>query len=136
MERYTIIGDFCDSEEKEIALKLFLEEWEVRDGIIYEAGTEDEILQDNIYGIDDYSDDNKYRVLTDYEADEAEDQYLDNYIDECVLEGKSGTLAAYFDRDAFKKDARMDGRGHSLSSYDGEENEIEINGTMYFIYRQ
>lgn len=28
-----------------------------------------------------------------------------------------------------------DGRGRFLSGYDGEENEEEVNGTMYFIYR-
>lgn len=40
------------------------------------------------------------------------------------------------DMDHFIKDAiRGDGRGHFLSHYDGEENEVTVNGTMYFIYR-
>lgn len=30
----------------------------------------------------------------------------------------------------------MDGRGHFISFYDGEENEIEVNGETYYIYRQ
>ena len=29
----------------------------------------------------------------------------------------------------------MDGRGRSLSSYDGHEHEIKINETEYYIYR-
>jgi hypothetical protein len=28
-----------------------------------------------------------------------------------------------------------DGRGHFLSSYDGEEQEVKIGKTMYFLYR-
>lgn len=30
---------------------------------------------------------------------------------------------------------RADGRGHFLSSYDGEENSVTIDGIEYFIYR-
>ena len=30
---------------------------------------------------------------------------------------------------------RADGRGHFMSSYDGEENEYEVSGEMYYIYR-
>ena len=37
--------------------------------------------------------------------------------------------------DAWKRDARMDGRGHSLSSYDGHENEETVEGTTFYIYR-
>jgi hypothetical protein len=29
-----------------------------------------------------------------------------------------------------------DGRGHFLSGYDGEEGEIEIDGDIYYVYRQ
>jgi hypothetical protein len=32
--------------------------------------------------------------------------------------------------------ASADGRGHFLSSYDGEESEISVNGKWYYIYRQ
>ena len=28
-----------------------------------------------------------------------------------------------------------DGRGHTISSYDGEEDEIEYNNEWYYIYR-
>ena len=42
---------------------------------------------------------------------------------------------SYFDEDKWKQDARMDGRAHSLASYDGDENYIEINGIEYYIYR-
>jgi hypothetical protein len=40
------------------------------------------------------------------------------------------------DMDRFVRDAVMsDGRGHFLSSYDGNELEQKVNGKWYFIYR-
>ena len=40
------------------------------------------------------------------------------------------------DLDHFVSDAiSSDGRGHFLSSYDSEEQEIDINGTIFFYYR-
>jgi len=83
----------------------------------------------------------QYAVGTDEEADTAWDQSLDNYIEECITPeldfDKLGTLGAYvtFNEDAWKRDARMDGRGHSLSNYDGNEEEVSIGGTLYAIYR-
>ena len=78
----------------------------------------------------------EYLVMTDEEADAAWEQALDSYIDDCILDGKDGVLAQYFDRDAWKRDARFDGRGHSLSSYDGDEHEIRLeDGTYLYIYR-
>lgn len=42
----------------------------------------------------------------------------------------------YFDDEKWKQDARYDGRGHSLSHYDGEENYEEVDRETYYIYRQ
>lgn len=78
----------------------------------------------------------EYAVMSEDEADEAWDHYLESYIDDCILgEMKNETLAQYFDRDAWKRDAKHDGRGYCLSPYDGEEHEIKVDGTWYFIYR-
>lgn len=64
----------------------------------------------------------EYAVGTDEEADEAWDQSLDSYLDDCgVLDSMPDNLRPYFDREAWKRDAKMDGRGHSLASYDGHE---------------
>lgn len=73
-------------------------------------------------------------VYTDSEADDAWDESLENYIDECLEIPQS--IRNYFDRESWKSDARMDGRGHSLSGYDGNECEQEVNGTTYYLYRQ
>lgn len=77
-----------------------------------------------------------YLFGTDEEMDDEWDEHLDNYIDECVLPEIPEYLQPYFDEERFKDDCRIDGRGHSLNSYDGKEEEIEFNGTYYFAYRQ
>ena len=83
----------------------------------------------------------EYAVATDEEADAAWDQSLDSYIEEmgfdAAIEKIDPSLRPYikFDEDMWKRDARMDGRGHSLSSYDGEENEETVNGTTFYIFR-
>ena len=41
----------------------------------------------------------------------------------------------YFDRDKWKRDAKMDGRGHSLNGYDGSEEYATINKVDFYIYR-
>ena len=84
-----------------------------------------------------------YLVLTDEEADEKWEESLDSYIEDCIqpeidkiAEGQ-GNLQYYikFDEDMWKRDARMDGRGHSLSSYDGCENEETVVDITFYIYR-
>jgi hypothetical protein len=69
----------------------------------------------------------EYWVLTDAEADDAFNDYLESCLDDGCVEGADGP---YFDREAWKKDASMDGRG-CLSGVDGEEGE---EGD-YFLYR-
>ena len=63
----------------------------------------------------------EYVVCTDKEADRAWDEALDSYLDECVMPEIPDNVRYYFDRDAWKRDAQFDGRGHALSSYDGSE---------------
>lgn len=77
----------------------------------------------------------EYLVLTDAEADEMWDEFLENYIDECILYLLPEAYRNYFDREAWKRDAQHDGRGHSLSGYDGNEHEEKIDGVWYYIYR-
>lgn len=66
----------------------------------------------------------EYAVATEDEANAAWDSALDNYIDECIRPEINGSLAYYFDEDAWKSDARHDGRGYCLSCYDGNEYEV------------
>ena len=77
----------------------------------------------------------EYLVVTDEEADELWGQELDNYLEECIYPELTGNLASYFDDEAWKRDARYDGRGHSLGRYDGHENEETVKDETYYIYR-
>ena len=61
---------------------------------------------------------------------------LNNYIEESVLPEIPEYLQPYFDEERFKDDCKQDGRGHSLNHYDGNELEIEFDGTNYYAYRQ
>lgn len=73
----------------------------------------------------------EYRVLDDDEREDAYEESLENYLDECV----EGAGEVHFDREGWKKDARMDGAGHFLASYDGNENEYHGGGGSWFLYR-
>lgn len=110
--------------------------------ISFEVWCSENVTEVEEYDTDDYN--NDYLILTDAEADDKWDEELDNYIEECITpeidkiaEGQ-GNLSYYikFDEEMWKRDAKMDGRGHSLSRYDGHENEEVVNGTTYYIYRQ
>ena len=97
-----------------------------------------ENLQESTYNeniIEYYNE--EYEVLTDEEADDRWEEELQYYIDECIMpEIKDETLRRYFDEEAWKRDARFDGRGHAISRYNGCEYEEKINDTWYYIYRQ
>lgn len=104
----------------------------------------------------------EYLVLTDSEADtQAENEikesiwafnssflaaHLKEGIDQEVIEsiqnnGKcesnnKAILSLIDDVDHFVNDAiKSDGRGHFISSYDGEENEVYQDGEFFYIYR-
>jgi len=103
---------------------------------------------------------NEYKVLTDDEADEEVKEYIQESvwafnpsflsahakdgIDEDVFKvlsekcesSNEAVKSLIKDFDDFVDDAVLsDGRGHFLSSYDGHEHEVEINGNYYYIYR-
>ena len=75
----------------------------------------------------------EYKVFTDAEADREWDISLDSYIDDCME--MTDQVRQYFDDKKWKRDAKMDGRGHSLNSYDGGEEYAVINKVTYYIYR-
>ena len=71
----------------------------------------------------------EYLVLTDEEANQRWDDYLESYIDDCLE--IPAHIVPYFDHEAWKRDARHDGRGHALSPYDG----VEHSAQDYYVYR-
>lgn len=97
-----------------------------------ELGEYGKHLQDAFEGetIEEYrrkypTSDYEFLVVTDEEADELWDEYLEGCLDDEGI--ASGASSPYFDREAWKEDARGDGRAHSLASYDGEEYEVFIS---------
>lgn len=77
----------------------------------------------------------EWLICTDEEADEEFNEQTERYIEECILSQIPENLQQYFDNGKFIADARWDGRGNALSSYDGHEKEQSVNGAMYFLYR-
>lgn len=78
----------------------------------------------------------EYLVCTDAEADQEEDEELERYIDDCVLPELNERYRSYFDNEAFKRDARNDGRGHALNRYDGHEHHVRVLKTDYYLFQQ
>ena len=76
----------------------------------------------------------RYLVCTNAEANKLWNENLENYIDECLEIPKN--ILNYFNRESWKFDARMDGRGNSLARYDGKEDKKDVDGITYYIYRQ
>jgi len=77
-----------------------------------------------------------YLAGTDSEMDEAWDESLQSYLDECVLPDLPEQMQQYFDEEKWKTDALQDGRAHSLNRYDGGEESVEINGEWFYAYQQ
>lgn len=70
----------------------------------------------------------EYLVLTGDEQEQRWDDCLEDHLDNGEVEGSD---SRYFDREAWKHDARMDGAGWALGAYDNNEWEV----AEFFIYR-
>lgn len=90
---------------------------------------------ENVYDYTFEVNNEEYMVLTDEEADEAWEESLDSYLEECIYPELPEFTIRYFDDEAWRRDAKYDGRGHSLNHYDGSEEEETVDGETYYIYR-
>jgi len=77
-------------------------------------------------------------------TDEAKDAYVESRMDEVRDDpmdalrewGMEDRVADFIDEDDFIEEViSADGRGHTLSSYDGEEGEVTYKDEWYYIYR-
>lgn len=112
--------DFQEA-DRILALRQVTDDWEAE--ITYQSYSFPTLVMGNA----------EWLVLTDSEADTAQDENFDNYIDECLE--IPDIVRRYFDEEAWKRDARLDGRGHCLASYDGDEQEYVTGSDTYFLYR-
>lgn len=84
---------------------------------------------------EDLSTDN-YKVLTDYEADDAIYQYAQNYYNDIIEPEIPEYLRRYFDEDLWISDYIADVyRGNALSS-DGYEHEYRLLGQIFYVYEE
>ena len=125
------------NKQKALVLHMISEhEWTAREAI--QGILDNDIDEDNINRAEiGYSDAGArdFTVYTDYEADQAHKEYIENYIDECLLPEMPEATRGYFDYDKFEQDCKIsDGRGHSLSSWDGFEYEYKVNDEWLYIY--
>ena len=62
---------------------------------------------------------------------------IDDFVDEYISNFGNEEIEKYIDLDKVaEKCVDIDGPGNSISSYDGKEREVEIDGTTYYIYRR
>lgn len=123
-----------------------MQNWDAKQWALFEHCGRDLDMVDDINLLDDIDTDEidfngeTILVLTDDEADNRWDEELDSYLEDRVYPDLPDNLKYYFDDEKWKNDARMDGRGHAIAHYDGEENEYKIefdddSECWIFIYR-
>ena len=123
---------------KELVDKMM--EWDSKQWAVFEYCDEDVTLVEDISDLDidtDEFDINGETILclTDSEADDRWEEELDHYIADCILPEIPEWARNYFDEEKWKDDARFDGRGNTISHYDGNENEIKVDDEWFYIYR-
>ena len=142
-----IYGDDMEltSEAKEEIEKIkdmigeFNEELEETDDPIMREELEDKIqeLESEIEELED--DEDSYEF-----TEEAKERYVESRMDDVRYDpvsflrdyGLEREIENFIDQESFIEDViRSDGRGHTISSYDGSEDEVEYEGTTYYIYR-
>lgn len=120
IEARVAVGE--DMDYKKIALLQLLEE-------SFDAMVD---IEQDSYDEDEYTLNGKtYKIYTDDEADIAHDEYLENYIDDCLNIPEH--MMNYFDREGWKAD--NGDRGQDLASYDGYEHFESTMGGDYYLYR-
>tara|TARA_B100001094_G_C18132249_1_gene772935 strand:- start:880 stop:1689 length:810 start_codon:yes stop_codon:yes gene_type:complete len=90
--------------------------------------------------IEDIKEDDDYYEWTE----EAKENYVESRLDDVKYDpvgflrdyGMEDQITNFIDKDSFIEDViSSDGRGHTISSYDGEEDEVYYKDETYYIYR-
>lgn len=72
----------------------------------------------------------EFMVLTDQEANKEALEYCTSYLEDSM--DIPSHVRGYIDFERYTEDViAVDGRGHILSSYDGEENEVKLEEGIY-----
>jgi len=76
----------------------------------------------------------EYAIVPEADIDDAFKEYAEQYVDDCILPTMPESTRRYFDMEAFIEDLQVDGYG-IMSSYDGNYEEITVNGVTYYVFR-
>ena len=79
----------------------------------------------------------EYYVISENNIDDEAYERAEQLIEDCYItkELKSSFLYQFIDFDEACKAVVNDGYGHLFSSYDGNENDVVVNDTRYYIFR-
>ena len=109
-----------------------------------DSEVEREVAQDRIDELEELKEDIKMDDDSYEYTEEAKDNYVERRKDEVKDDpvgflrdfGMEESIKDFIDEDDFIEGViESDGRGHTLSSYDGTENEISFDDEWYYIYR-
>lgn len=116
-----------------------IRDWDSKQWAVFAYFDFDAYMIDDISDLDIDTDDVKIggqylRVLTDDEADDAEDAELDYYLEEVIYSEIPEYLRRYFNDEEWKSD-NSGCRGENLAHYDGQEREYKVDDELIYIYR-
>ena len=109
-----------------------------------DSDVEIEVTQDRIDELEEAKEDIKMDDDNYEYTEEAKDEYVERRMDEVRYDpvgflrdfGMEESIKDFIDEDEFIEGVvESDGRGHTLSSYDGVENEVSFDDEWYYIYR-
>ena len=109
-----------------------------------DSEVEREVAQDRIDELEERKEDIKMDDDSYEYTEEAKDNYVERRMDEVRDDpvgflrdfGMEESIKDFIDEDNFiEAVVESDGRGHTLSSYDGVENEVSFDDEWYYIYR-
>ena len=109
-----------------------------------DSDVEIEVTQDRIDELEERKEDIKMDDDNYEYTQDAKDEYVERRMDEVRNDpvgflrdfGMEESIKDFIDEDEFIEGViESDGRGHTLSSYDGVENEVSFDDEWYYIYR-
>ena len=109
-----------------------------------DSDVEIEVTQDRIDELEERKEDIKMDEDNYEYTEDAKDEYVERRMDEVRYDpvgflrdfGMEESIKDFIDEDDFIEGVvESDGRGHTLSSYDGVENEVSFDDEWYYIYR-
>jgi hypothetical protein len=128
----TVLSDYDDLTDEGKALFIFLIDSDPKS---IDEITDIEVMSYDYYGspmIEVNSE--EYAVIEDDSIESVFHDYVENLIDDVIIPDLPERYQQYFDYDKMIRDMSFDGYGQ-MSSYDGEDQEVKLQGKYYHILR-